>query len=254
MSTLARLGLPVVAIGQFAAGALQSMEGVGVDIRTRSMEGGIPPELPPGVFFAVIWGVIFTLFAIYAVVSALKNEHLYNRLAPPLVMAGLGNIVWMLSSQFIASTYLDYILLFPVAGFVWTAAYRLDEMGGFDGTGKRLLPCVLIGLFAGWISAAICLATADAVREFLELGPSDLVWPFFWCVSLCAVIIARIFSGAISRSLWFYVALGWGIAGIIVNNWQRLDQPLVAIIGAVVGLGILRHRLQNGADGSGAMV
>jgi len=56
---MSRYLLFLIAIGQFAAGGLPRALGLGQGLAARAESGGIPAELPLGLFFAIIWNVIF---------------------------------------------------------------------------------------------------------------------------------------------------------------------------------------------------
>ena len=62
--------LLAVAILQWLA-PLLPLSGHGRTIGAQAVEEGMPPELPPGVFFS-IWGVIFTLYLIFARLAVFK--------------------------------------------------------------------------------------------------------------------------------------------------------------------------------------
>jgi vacuolar-type H+-ATPase subunit I/STV1 len=59
-----------------------------------------------------------------------------------------------------------------------------------------------------------------------------------------------VFANFVSRNGWFFVALGWGMLGIVVNNWMRLGTHGLAIAAAIFGAYILLRRIRFGARGS----
>lgn len=249
MSNIARFALLPIAIAQFAAPALPAL-GFGETIGARATGDGIPPELPLGAFFGIIWTVIFSAYLIVALIAILKPRHLTDHIAPPLALAGIGNVVWMISSQTIGLVWLDLLLLLPILFAIWEAAIRLDRVGGFDGTGRRLLLCVLVGLLSGWISAAVSISVPDTARYFFGRGATDNVWQSLWMALGTASVLAFLFARFVSRSLWFFVALGWGLLGITLNNWTRTDLHGLAIATAIIGVLIISYRWRKGAYGS----
>lgn len=250
MSNLARIALIPVAILQFLVPVLPAI-GFGETLGMRAIAQGFPPELPLGVFFS-IWGVIFSGYLALAVVANLKPAHVDNRLAGPLVFAGLGNVTWMLSAQLLGLVWLDFLLLIPILLFAWEAAYRLDVIGGFDGTGRRLLACLVVGLLAGWLSVAISISLPDVARWLLGRDVTDMVWHSLWLALVPAGLLAWLFARKVSRSLWYFVALGWGLSGIVANNWLRTETHALAIAAFVVGWIVIGRRLRYGASGSAA--
>lgn len=248
MSNLARLSLIPIAILQFAVPALPSM-GVGKTNAERALAEGVPPELPLGVFFS-IWGIIFLGFLVTAIWANTKPDHTANKIAAPLALAGVGNIVWMLSSQMIGSVYLDFIILLPILFCIWEAAHRLDRNGSYDGTPRSILHGLTVGLFAGWLAVAVSISVPDVVREVLGRGTSDYVWQSLWMALIPATLLAWVFASRVSKNFWFFIALGWGLLGIMTNNWMRLETHALAIATFVLGFIVVGRRLRYGARGS----
>ncbi len=248
MTKFARFALIPIAVLQFLTPMLP-MLGYGAPVGDRAVEQGIPPELPLGLFFS-IWGVIFTAYAIYAVVANTKPQETSDRLALPLAIAGLGNVVWMVSAQMIGHPILDFVLLLPILAASWIAAYRLDREGGDSQLFRHKLSCVLTGLLAGWLSVAVSISVPDLVRELLGRAPTDYVWHSLWMALVPAGLLAWIFASRISRSLWYFAAAGWGLLGVFSSNWWRTETHGLAIATVIVTILILSRRLRYGASGS----
>ena len=249
---MAKFLLIFIGIGNFIAAALPRAMGWGQGMETRPETGGIPPELPLGIFFAIIWNVIFLLDLVNAFTTLRRGTYMQNRLAPALVLAGSGTIIWMLGTQFVGSLWLDLILLFPVMAAAWTASYQLDKAGGYDGTNTRLVLCILTGLLSGWIGAAVTISITDAAREILGHHASDFVWPYLWLTFAVGALITYVFTRQFSRSLWYFAGFGWGVAGIAANTLIRLDMPLLGYASIAFGIIVLYARLTRGADGATA--
>ncbi len=238
----------LAAIAQVFVPVLPQM-GIGEAIGDRAVADGVPPELPLGVFFS-IWGVIFLgLFAL-ALRSLLSSDEGLDRLVLPLALASFGNIIWMLSAQGLGLVWLDFLLLLPILVCTWWAAYRQDRLARYDGTLWRILIGMTTGLFAGWLTVAVSISVPDLGRWILSRGPSDAVWDSLWMTLVPAVVLATIFANRTSRNFWYFIALGWGLLGIVVNNWARTGTQWLAIITAVIALYVLFRRLRFGASGS----
>lgn len=248
MNNLARTALIPIAVMHFLAPFLPSL-GFGQTMAVRAVSEGIPPELPLGLFFS-IWGVIFIAYLGLAVIANLRPAFVEDHLAAPLALAGIGNIVWMISAQSLGYVWLDFLLLIPILLCAWEAAYRLDVIGGFDGTGRRLLTCLVVGLMAGWLSVAVSISLPDVARWLLGRGVSDAIWQSLWLALVPAAGLAWIFSSRVSHSLWYFAALGWGLVGIISNNWLRTETHALAIAAFVIGWIVIGRRLRYGASGA----
>ncbi len=248
MNPISKLLLLLAAIAHFIAPALPAF-GIGESVGSRAVADGIPPELPPGLFFT-IWSVIFLGFLVIAILHLRSPDHATEQIAMPLALAGFGNVLWMLSAQSIGSVWLDFLLLLPILGFSWLAAQRLDQTGAYDGTGRSLLYGLTVGLLAGWLTVAVSISVPDVGRMLLDRGTTDNVWQSLWMALVPATLLAYVFANHVSRSGWYFVALGWGLLGIVVNNWDRLGTHWLAIVAAFIGFNILYRRMRFGARGS----
>lgn len=238
----------LIVLAQFFVPLLPQF-GIGESIGDRALAHGVPPELPTGMFFS-IWGVIFMGLVVTAALHLRDETHASGRIAPPLMLAALGNLIWMLCAQGLGWVWLDFLLLLPIAFFTWEAAYRLDQTETYDGTPRSILHGLTVGLFAGWLTVAVSISVPDLARWLLGRGASDYVWHSLWLTLVPATVLAYVFANHVSRSGWYFVALGWGLLGIVVNNWARLEAHALAIAAAVVGLYILLRRMRFGARGS----
>ena len=244
--------LVLIAFAQFLVAGVPRAAGWTEGVGARALEAGIRPELPPGLFFAIIWNVIFVLFLIYAIGAARRDAYTDQKMTPGLIATGGLIIIWMLSAQFLQNIWIDLLLLFPVLGLAWNVSRDLDILGGFDGTGERLVLCAFTGLLSGWITTAVSISIPEALAHALGHGSSDFVWRYLWLTLGCASVLAFGFTRWISRSVWFFVGLGWGIVGIAVNNLSRLDMPLLGYITIAAGVVIIYRRLAKGARGAAA--
>ena len=162
----------------------------------------------------------------------------------------MGNVIWMLSRQMLGIEWLELLILLIVVYGSWLAAYRVDRIGGWDGTFFRLGVCALVGLLAGWASVAVSISIPGIVRDVSSLNPTDSVWISLWCALVPATLMAWAFASRISHSGWYFVALGWGLLGIVDNNLTRTGTHGLGIAAACVGLYIIWRRIRFGASGS----
>jgi hypothetical protein len=241
------LFMPIV-LAQFLVPLLPQL-GIGQTIGVRAVADGVPPELPIGVFFS-IWGVIFLGLVLIAYLQLRRPDHAGRRIAPPLMMAAFGNLLWMLSAQTLAWVWLDFLLLLPIAFFTWEAAYRLDRTESYNGTLRSILYGLTVGLFAGWLTVAVSISVPDVVRAVLDRGASDAVWQSLWMALVPAVALAYVFASHVSRNGWYFVALAWGLLGVAVNNWVRLETHALALVTLAVAGYVLLRRMRYGARGS----
>ncbi|MEH6486984.1 hypothetical protein [Hyphomonas oceanitis] len=240
--------LILLALLQPLSGALAPLLDIGTSIGNATRDSGAP-EQPLPVFFS-IWSLIFLAYFGFALFATFRREPWMERIVMPLVIAGMLNVVWMLSAQLIVSQPLDFLLLFPIAAAAWVSAWRFDRMRGMGGSIAKLTADMTTGLLSGWITVAAAISIPLTVRHFTSLGPTDQPWLMLWATLVPAALATWAYTRFISRSLWFYVALGWGLLGILLNNWTITDMNWLAIMTGVVGVIVLSLRLTRGAHGA----
>jgi len=227
-------------------GALAPVTGLGTPIgsATASIEA---PEQPLPLFFS-IWSVIFLAYAAYGIVGIRNPQGWQARPAGPLIYAGIANVIWMLSAQLIAWQPLDFLLLAPVLAAGWVGAARVEALRAEASGPAFLLADAASGLLSGWIAVAVAISIPLTIRTFTGLGPTDFPWPMFWSALIPAALASWIFTRFVSRSLWFFVALGWGLTGIVLNNWLRTEMHWIALIAGLATATILLIRVTRRAN------
>ncbi|MEZ5997972.1 MAG: hypothetical protein R3B98_04700 [Hyphomonas sp.] len=248
MKTYLPLACLVIALVQPLTGALAPLLHIGTPIGTATRGLGAP-EQPLPLFFS-IWSLIFGAFLAFAVIFYRAREPWMVRVGAPLAAAGLGNIAWMLSAQLIASQLVDFLLLIPIGLAAWLSAARFDRLRGMGGSPEKLVADMATGLLSGWILVAGAISVPLVIRSVTALGPTDLPWQMLWTSLGVAAFGAWMFARYVSRSLWFFAALAWGLLGIIANNWIDTGMGWLAIMTGMSGTIVLALRLLRGADGT----
>jgi hypothetical protein len=238
----------VLGILQPLSGALAPVFDIGTPIGA-STAGTDAPEQPLPAFFS-IWGVIFLAYAGFGIAGLLRSVEGYARIGVPMLWAGIGNIVWMLSAQLVDLQPLNFLLLAPIFAGAWIAAARLDAQRDKLARPVFHIADIASGLLAGWISVATAISVPLTIRTFAALGPTDYPWPMVWCAIVVAAAAAYVFATRISRSPWFFAALGWGLTGIVLNNWLHTGMHWIAFMAAVGTATILLLRVTRGAKRS----
>lgn len=243
-----KLLLPI-AIVQLLSAYLPTALDIAPSIGERAIADGIPPELPLGIFFA-IWGPIFLAYIGFAIYAWRNETELTRRLSRPLALVGLGTAIWMPVQQIIGNPVLDLLTLLPIGWAAWLAAHRFDTMRGLGGSIIKWTADVLTGLLSGWLTVAIAISVPRAGRYMLGQGPTDSEWISLWSVLGVISTATWVYKNRISRTIWYYVAAGWGLLGIVMNNWLRTDFGYFLWITLFFGLWLIYRRWSTGAIGS----
>lgn len=239
--------LPIAAL-QLLAAYLPRQLGF-PSIGVRAIEDGIPPELPLGIFFA-IWGIIFLAYTSFGIYALRNDTELSRQLSAPLAYTGLLTAIWMPVQQIIGHPVLDLVLLAPIVCFTWIGAYRFDTMRGLGGSPIKWTADVLTGLLSGWLVVATAISVPKAGRYLLDQGPTDSEWISFWSVLAVISVATFYYKRLISRSHWYYWAAGWGLLGILLNNWLRTGFGYFGWITLFFGLWLVYRRYSRGAEGA----
>lgn len=192
--------------------------------------------------------MIFAAYGAFGIAGLIAPQRWPRPLALPLILAGAGNIVWMLSAQLIVLQPLDFVLLFPILIAAWWAAREAEKLRA-PGAGLTFhIGDAASGLLAGWLSVALSISVPLTVRSLTPIAPTDFPWPMFWSALLPAGLLAWLFAARISRSLWYFAAAGWGILGIAFHNWLETGMHLIGHIAAGFLLLVLLLRLTRGSN------
>lgn len=235
----------IVGVLQPLMGALAPVFGFGTPVGDAN-RAAMAPEQPMPLFFS-IWGVIFAVYAAFGLAGLVKPERWPQVMGMPLLLAGVGNIVWLLSAQLIDLQPLNFVLLGPIFLFAWWAARIAHDLRGRERSAGHYLGAAVSGLLAGWISAATAVSIPMTVRGFTGLGETDFPWPMLWSTLVSASVFAWLFASRISASLWYFAALGWGILGIAFHNWLETGMHLIGHITFACLILLIAVRLTRGA-------
>lgn len=221
-SRTAGWALAAVTVLQPLAGALAPAFGIGIPTGERATEGGIPPELPPGIFFA-IWSVIFLGFGVCAAIVLMQRERPQGW-AWPLALAGTGNIIWMLQNQLIGLKALDFLIIVGILPFAATALKRaLVEAA----PGSPSIPAIVSGLLTGWLSVATAISLPPFARTLLSHGPTDAVWGYATLTVVIALTLVLLVRARAGWSLACLASVAWGLTGLVLNNFERTELRMI---------------------------
>jgi hypothetical protein len=181
-----------------------------------------PPVQPAGYAFG-IWGLIYAWLIIGTGFGmARRSSDLdWAPMRPMLALSLSSGAIWIPLAQFspLAATLLIWIML-------GSAMLCLFRVGDTD----RWLQQAPVAIYAGWLTAAACVATGVVIGGYGWLPPTVAA-----LVTLSiAVGIAVIMQYRLHRAPEYGMTVIWALIGVIVNNWHPFN---VAVFGlAMIGI------------------
>jgi hypothetical protein len=246
MSDTASRTLNVVfAITQALVPALPAL-GYGITVGARDGFAS-PPEVPAGYAFS-IWGLIFLLSLIYAVVQVLPSARqapVYQNIATASWLLFALSTTWMLIAQFDGPTAALAVVIVIMLALALSILARVAAAGGGPG---RLLLMALFGLYAGWLSLAAFLNLSSLLREtgLAPLGLAD--WQYAIGVLIAGGILVALMLLRTHGQLWYLAAAVWGLVAVVVQNMQAgtpetyVAAAAAALSGVLIGLTAILRR------------
>ena len=192
-----------------------------------------PPVQPAGYAFA-IWGVIYFWLLVSAGFGLFKRRDApdWTGMRPTLAVSLAVGAVWLPAAVLspVLATVLIWAMLVP-------ALIALSRSPQLD-AGWASLP---IGLYAGWLSAASCVAIGLLLAGY---GVLDEVPTAFLMIAI-ATGLAYVVQTRLNRAPTYGIAVIWAFVGIMAAAPPTVG--IAAFIGmAVVALATLRAALARG--------
>jgi hypothetical protein len=182
-----------------------------------------PPVQPAGYAFS-IWGLIYLALLAGAFYGLFKraDDAAWGSTRWPLIASLVIGAAWIpiANRSVFGATVLIWLMLV-------TAVLALLAAGKND----RLWLRSPIALYAGWLTAASCVALGLVLAGYGWLGGTAAA---LTCISL-ALAIAVIVQSARPDTPEYSMAVAWALVGVIVSN----TDPLNWLVVALCGIGIL---------------
>ncbi|WP_425070741.1 hypothetical protein [Sagittula sp. S175] len=188
-----------------------------------------PPVQPSGYAFA-IWGMIYVWLVIAAVFGALKRPEDPDWAAyRPWMVLSLGiGATWLPVAS--VSPLLAMALIFGMLAAALKAVFRL-------GVTDRWLQQAPVAIYAGWLTAAACVALGVLLGGYNILPPT----PAALISLILALLIALTVQYRLHRAPEYGLTVIWALVGVIVQNTGPLNAAVVGL--CVIGIiGILGLR------------
>ncbi|WP_227269777.1 hypothetical protein [Roseobacter weihaiensis] len=210
----------------FAGSTLWVPDFGGFDAEQFPIPQDNPPVQPAGYAFA-IWGLIYSwllLGMIYGLWRRAEDPAWHAMRLPLCVSLAVGSVwlpVAVLSPVWAA--VLIWVMLIP-------ALIALFRAPNHD-TGWALAP---VGLYAGWLSAASCVALGLVAAGYGYISAEAAAFLFVFL----ALVIASAVQSQLGRAPSYGLAAIWALVAIVVQNID--SNPTVAALAGGGALALLR--------------
>lgn len=187
-----------------------------------------PPVQPAGYAFA-IWGLIYAWLVIGCAFGLVRraNDPDWAAMRPPLAVSlGVGAL-WLPVAQ--VSPALATLLIWVMLAGALRALFRVGDT-------DRWLQLTPVAIYAGWLTAASCVALGLMLAGYGLLGPTQSALAALGI----ALVIAVATQYALHRAPEYGLTVIWALVGVIVANTQPLNAAVagLALLGIIVILGL----------------
>lgn len=184
-----------------------------------------PPVQPAGYAFS-IWGLIYLALLVSAVFGVVRRAQDPGWEAPrwPLFASLVVGAAWIpvANRSVFAATVMIWMMLI-------TAVLALRAAG----KGERLLLRAPIALYAGWLTAASCVALGLVLAGYGWLGGTAAA---LLCIAL-ALAIAVCVQLARPDTPEYSASVIWALVGVMVSNTEPLNWLVLGL--CALGIGVL---------------
>ena len=202
-----------------------------------------PTLVVPADYAFAIWGPIYALSLAYAVYQALPGQRenpLLRRVGWFVAGAFAGNGLWQI--LFPAEIFLaSQMLLVGIVACAVAALVRLSRAHRERGLGRaeRWLVALPVGLFAGWVTAAVFVGVATTLVGIGLLDGGFIEAVLGAVLLIVGVVVASVVVRSVKRGpAQGYVAYGgavlWALVAVVANQYGASSITTVAAALGVV--------------------
>ncbi len=183
-----------------------------------------PPVQPAGYAFA-IWGVIY-LWLLLGMGFGLwkrREDPTWHAMRAPLCVSLAVGSIWLPVA--VVSPVWAAILIWAMLIPALIALFRAPR----DDRGWALGP---VGLYAGWLSAASCVALGLVAAGYGYLGDETAAFVFIFM----ALLIASAVQNQLRRAPSYGIAVIWALVAIVVQNMTTYPTVAALAVGGALAL------------------
>jgi benzodiazapine receptor len=196
-----------------------------------------PTLVTPAGFTFAIWGVIYTLLALFVVYQALprnRDKPFLGQVGIFFALSSVFNICWLLLWHYDLISYSVILMLLLLASLI-LVYLRLDIGRVAVSLKERLFVHLPFSVYLGWISIAtianisVALTAAGWDRVGIEAAT--------WAVIIIGVaVVLSLIMLATRRDVAFNLVVVWALLGILVNQSWKDSVVLASEVAIVIVL------------------
>ena len=201
-------------------------------------DDGVDLFISPAGYAFAIWGVIYVLSIITAVVFVQKRQtgtQFGQRLAVDLAIACGAATLWLI----VSAASIDWLpsILLTVMALALLDAARIAAHPVENPSSTTTLVRITIGIYAGWATAAVFVNWASDIARSGAADESSVGWQLVVLIiaALVAVTVTYLY-GSVLPSL--PITLAWALLAIAVNAWSTSTPIAVAAVVGIVAVAL----------------
>jgi hypothetical protein len=194
-----------------------------------------PTLITPAGFTFAIWGVIYTLLALFVVYHALprnRDKPFLSKIGLFFGLSSVCNVCWLFLWHYDLITY-SLVLMFALLASLILVYLRLDVGRAAVSLKEMTLVHLPFSVYLGWIS----IATIANVSVALTAVGWD-AWGIeasAWAVAIiCIALLLSFAMLALRKDIVFCLVVVWALAGILVNQSEHESIVLASEVGIVL--------------------
>jgi hypothetical protein len=214
--------------------------GIGIGIGDRAIGGSSPIEPIYWAFF-----ILFLIFpaciayGIYQAFPAQRENEILRKIGFYTASAFIGVTAYALVAQFGGSDWILIAIFVLILATLLSALFHLTDYQHRLTQSERYIVLAPISLLTGWVSLAILVNLADALKisGIIKADTVETVFSVF--LLFVALLIASFIIRKGKGNPWYAFPVIWGLIGVIIANIQERPNYVMAISSGCVALSIL---------------
>jgi hypothetical protein len=194
-----------------------------------------PTLITPAGFTFAIWGVIYTLLALFVVYQALprnRDKPFLSKIGLFFGLSSVCNVGWLFLWHYDLITY-SLVLMFALLASLILVYLRLDIGRAAVSLKEMTLVHLPFSVYLGWISIATIANVSVALTAVGWDGWG--IEASAWAVAIICVALLLSFAMLVLRKdIVFCLVVVWALAGILVNQGEHESIVLASEVGIVL--------------------